>query len=289
MNAFTHPVLADELILLVGHGSREASGNAEIEAFAAQWRARRPDWHIATCFIEFADVLLDEGLHRAAQTASRVIVVPLILNAAGHVKMEIPQHIEAARRKFPATEFLYAPHLAACDPILVILKRNLHGAMAALDMPDPQTTGVILLGRGSSDRQANGEMAKMARWLLEESHHALVDLAFTGITFPRLESVVQRQVKLGMTQIVVLPYYLFTGTLIERIWRQIEHLRAQYPHVRFAASRYFGFETEIFELLETRVGELRAGTPQAAMPCDGCKFRDFAEAHGHGIHHHDHA
>ena len=43
----------------------------------------------------------------------------------------------------------------------------------------------------------------------------MVVIAFTGITYPRLERVVQRQVLLGMTQIVVLPYYLFTGTLIE--------------------------------------------------------------------------
>jgi sirohydrochlorin ferrochelatase len=45
------------------------------------------------------------------------------------------------------------------------LKRQLRRAMAALDMPDPTTTGVVLLGRGSSDRGANGDMAKMARWL----------------------------------------------------------------------------------------------------------------------------
>ena len=220
MNASLHPAHAapalDELILLVGHGSREPSGNAEIEAFAEQWRQRQPEWQIDTCFIEFADVLLDEGLHRAGRKARRVIVVPLILNAAGHVKMEIPQHIAEARHEFPQTEFIYAPHLTACDPILAILKRKLKQAMETLDMPDPITTGVIVLGRGSSDRQANGEMAKMARWLMEEGNHPLVDLAFTGITWPRLETAVQRQIKLGMKQVVVLPYYLFSGTLVER-------------------------------------------------------------------------
>jgi sirohydrochlorin cobaltochelatase len=50
----------------------------------------------------------------------------------------------------------------------------------------------------------------MARWLWEETQHELVDIAFTGITFPRLESAVQRQVKLGMTQICILPYYFLS-------------------------------------------------------------------------------
>jgi precorrin-8X/cobalt-precorrin-8 methylmutase len=59
------------------------------------------------------------------------------------------------------------------------------------------TTGVVLLGRGSSDAGANGELAKMARWVFEDNEHELVDLAFTGVTWPRLETVVQRQAKPG--------------------------------------------------------------------------------------------
>lgn len=277
----------NETILLVGHGSREPAGNREIEEFMRLWRARQPGWRIEVCFIEFADVLLDEGLDIAAANAGRVVVLPLILNAAGHVKMEIPGHIGAARVRHPDTEFVYAPHLGACDPILGILRRRLHQAMRALDMPDPRTTGVILLARGSSDRMANGEVAKMARWLWEEGEHELVDIAFTGITHPRLERVVQRQVRCGMTQIVVLPCYLFTGTLIRRIERQVEHLKTQYPHIRFARGEYFGFEEEIFQLVEQRVREARAGLNGALMPCDGCKVRALAADYDHGRRHDD--
>lgn len=281
--------MTTETILLVGHGSREKSGNEDIFAFAEQWRVRQPDWRIEVCFIEFSEITLSEGLRRAALGAHRVMVVPLILNAAGHVKMDIPQAMDEARGRFSQVQFLYAPHLTACDPILEVLKRRLKSAMQALDMPDPTTTGVVLLGRGSSDRQANGNMAKMARWLLEETDHELVDLAFTGITSPRLEKTVQRQSLLGMKQIVVLPYYLFNGVLVARITRQVENLKAQYPTLRFVATPYFGFEHEIFELLEQRVRALKRGAPAALMPCDGCKYRSFAQAQGMGGHHHDDA
>ncbi len=278
-----------ETILLVGHGSREKSGNDEIFAFAEQWRIRQPSWRIEVCFIEFSEITMSEGLRRAAVGSHRVLVVPLILNAAGHVKMDIPQAIDGARLKFPLVQFHYAPHLTACDPILEILRRRLKAAMQALDMPDPTTTGVVILGRGSSDRQANGDMAKMARWLMEETDHELVDLAFTGITYPRLEKAVQRQSLLGMKQVVVLPYYLFNGTLVERITKQVDNLKSQYPTVRFISTKYFGFEREIFELLEQRVNDMKRNAPAALMPCDGCKFRSFAEEHGMGGHHHDDA
>lgn len=275
-----------ETILLVGHGSRDpgGEGNREVELFAQLWRERQPDWDIQVCFIEFADLLVADGLTQAARDADRVIVVPLILNAAGHVKMELPEHLEAARAAFPDTAFVYVPHLGAEDTILNVLKRRLGQAMDELDRPDPQTTGVILLGRGSSDPMANGEVAKMARWLFEAGRHDLVDIAFTGVAFPRLEGVVQRQARLGMTQIVVLPYYLFTGTLIERIRRQVDHLRSQYPHLRLACADYFGFEPEIFDLVEQRVRDGRTGV--GTLPCDGCKYRELAHDAGHA-HQHD--
>ncbi len=276
-------------ILLVGHGSRNKDGNREIEAFATAWRAMNPQWHIETCFIEFADVLIGQGLDNAAKGADRVIVVPLILNAAGHVKMEIPHFIADGRKRHPTVEFIYARHLGATEPVLKILKRNLRKVMASMDMPDPKSTGVILLGRGSSDKVANGEVAKMARWLFEETDHELVDIAFTGITYPRLETAVKRQVQLGMTQVAILPYYLFTGTLIERIKRQVERLQTQYPQIAFSQGDYFGFEDEVYALLNERVIEASGDAENAdctMMECDGCLYRQEAEAEHH--HHHDH-
>jgi len=100
-----------------------------------------------------------------------------------------------------------------------------------------------------------------------------------------LESMVQRQVKLEMRQIVVLPYYLFTGTLIERIHRQIARLQSQYPHANFALANYLGFEDEIYALLERRIDEATNTQSPAMMECDGCKYREFAADHGH-VHHH---
>lgn len=282
----------DTAILLVGHGSRNREGNQEILHFAAQWRDRHPGWRIETCFIEHAEVLLDAGLDRAAHGARRVVTIPFILNAAGHVKMELPAAIERARQRHPGVAFACARHLGMGREIFSVLKGQLDRLLKQLDMPDPRTTGVVLLGRGSSDAGANGELAKMARWLFEDGDHELVDLAFTGVTWPRLETVVQRQARLGMTQICVVPVYLFTGVLMERIKAQVERLQRQYPQIAFALGTHFGFDKGIFDLLDAKVGgqELPEG---ALLECDGCKYRLAAEAehlhdHSHTHVHHSH-
>ncbi|NMQ30199.1 sirohydrochlorin chelatase [Candidatus Accumulibacter phosphatis] len=271
-------------VLLAAHGSRHPDGNDEIRRFAGEWQKRHPAWRIEVCFIEHADVLLADGLQRAAHGARQVLVVPLILNAAGHVKMELPAAMDAARAAYPQVSFHCARHLGMGREIFAVLQGQLARLMKSLAMPDPQTTGVVLLGRGSSDAGANGELAKLARWLFEDNEHELVDLAFTGVTWPRLETVVQRQVRLGMTQIAIVPVYLFNGVLIERINAQAERLRQQYPQIAFAAGSYFGFDPGIFDLLDARVSgrELPSG---ALLECDGCKYRQAAEAE----HLHDHS
>ena len=142
----------------------------------------------------------------------------------------------------------------------------------------------MLFRSGSSDAGANGELARMARWLFEANEHELVDLAFTGVTWPRLEAVVQRHVRLGMTQVCIVPVYLFTGVLMERIQAQVERLKQQYPQIAFALGSHFGFDKGVFDLLDARV----AGAGQAEgglLECDGCKYREAAEAE----HLHDHS
>ncbi|MBA3904191.1 MAG: cobalamin biosynthesis protein CbiX [Rhodocyclaceae bacterium] len=289
-------------LLLVGHGSRNKEGNKEIQHFAAEWRQRHPDWRIEVCFIEHADVLLTEGMDHAAKGAKRVLVLPFILNAAGHVKMELPAALNAARARHLAVEFLVTRHLGMGREIFAVLQGQLDRLMKSLAMPDPQTTGVILLGRGSSDDGANGELAKMARWIFEDNEHELVDLAFTSITWPRLETIVQRQARLGMTQVCIVPVYLFTGVLMERIKAQVERLKAQYPGIAFALGTHFGFDKGIFDLLDAKVAghELPEG---GLLECDGCGYRKAAEAehlhdhshtatgacrHAHEHHHHQH-
>ncbi|WP_295408190.1 sirohydrochlorin chelatase [uncultured Thiocystis sp.] len=274
----------DTVLLLVGHGSRFHGGNAELLRFAEQWRARHPGWRIETCFIEHDAVLLDTGLDQAARAARRVMVIPFILNAAGHVKMEIPAAIAEARARHPEVTFEMARHLGMGREILRVLEDRLDALTRSLDLPDPRTTGVILLGRGSSDAGANGELAKMTRWVFENRDHDLVDLAFTGIAWPRLETVVQRQARLGMTQIVIQPVYLFAGRLTERIQAQVDRLRVQYPRIALALGERFGFDEGIFELLDRRAMGSDS-TECGLLECDGCKYREAAAME----HHHDHS
>lgn len=81
---------------------------------------------------------------------------------------------------------------------------------------------------------------------------------------------------------------------MERIQAQVARLRSQHPQVAFALGSHFGFDKGVFDLLDARVAD--AGRPEGGLlECDGCKYRQAAEAehlHDHSHtgcdHHHDH-
>lgn len=258
-----------EVILLVAHGARDPGfeGNREVEACAELWRQRHPQTPIQVCWIEHAPVLLEEGLALAAEmldpAGGRLLVIPLILGAAGHVKGDIPEAVAIARERYPQHDIRCAQHLGATPHLLAALRLRLHQAMAELAMPDPRTTGVVLLARGASDMESTGEVAKMAHWLYETTHHELILPAFTGICFPRLEQVVQRLDALGASQIIVLPYYLFVGRLIKRIREQVQRLKVQYPIRVIHQADYIGAHEQLLDLLDQRLAECRPSSAAA--------------------------
>ena len=95
---------------------------------------------------------------------------------------------------------------------------------------------VLLVGRGSTDPDANAEVHKAARLLWEGRGYAGVETAFVSLAAPDVPSGLDRCVKLGARRIVVLPYFLFTGILPDRVRQQTRGLGGGAPGGRGAVA-----------------------------------------------------
>jgi sirohydrochlorin cobaltochelatase len=273
-------------IVLIGHGSRNPAGNDEFLAFCDRLAARRPERILVPCFIEFHDVLVADGIDRAvALGAGRIVAVPVILLAAGHVKIEIPEILAEARERHPGVEIAYARNIGVCDATVRMLIERV--AEADGDPPkDVENTGVLVLGRGSSDPDANGDIAKVARLFWEATPYDRVGYAFIGVTQPDLPTGVDRLIRLGVKAVVIAPYFLFTGVLMERIRDMTAEFEKRYPDARFTLAGYFEFHDLLLEVVEERIRTALEG--EAMMACDTCQYRIAATeaAAGHTHHHH---
>ena len=255
----------DPSLLVIGHGSRDPNGVAEYWRFV-DLVARTADVPVGGGFIELAEPDLDTAIDKlVADGAEHVVGVPLVLLGAGHMKVDGPAALERGRGRHPDVRFDYGRALGIHPLVLD----------AAADRIPRDSDAVVVVGRGSSDPDANADLYKISRLLQDATDVAIVEPAFVSLADPRVPVAIERCRRLGAAQVAVVPYLLFTGVLVERIGDQARADGATvHPHL--------GVDPRLVELVLERYREALDG--EARMNCDGCKYRLAAATH---VHDHD--
>lgn len=266
-------------ILFVGHGSRLAPGNEEIQRFVDQLRPQFDhEFIIETCFLELSRPSIPEGIEECInQGASEVHVIPIILLNAGHSKLHIPAEIQDAIEKYPDVKFTYGQTISVHPLIFDILVDRLKetGFDTSIKHDD---TAILLIGRGGSDADANSDFYKITRLLWEKLQVKWVESAFMGVTDPRVDEGIERCIRLGARKIVMLPYFLFTGVLIERMATMQARYREEYPEHEFILAEYFGYHPRLQDVLKERAIDAVEGRSNGEQVME--QYRAYIAEHG---------
>jgi len=256
-------------LLIVGHGSRSAAGVAEYWDLARVVGETDPDLDVGCGFIELAPPDLDTAVDRlVARGAESVVAVPLVLLGAGHMKDDGPAALHRGRHRHPGVTFAYARQLGIHPLVLAVAEDRIREAVGDAD---PAETAVVLVSRGSSDPDANADLYKVARLLWDSRGLGMVEAAFVSLAQPSVPAALERCRLLGATRIVVVPYFLFTGILVDRIVDQVAVWGAAHAGVDVRPGCHLGADPRIARLLLERYHEALAGG--AHMNCDLCVYR----------------
>jgi len=242
----------DRSVLILGHGSRRPRANAEFEALVARFRARRPGLDVGHAYIELAEPLLADGLAASARRARRVTVLPLFLFAAGHVKDDVPAALAEAARGLPQVRFEASPALGV-DPALVTTALERAGAAVPLRSDAAARTVLLAVGRGSSDPDANGDFCKLVRLVGEGGGFARAEPCFIAITGPGFEEAAARIALSRPERVLVLPYFLFEGVLVEELREKVARLAAAHPAIDVRLAEHLGPDERLLDVLEARL------------------------------------
>ena len=278
-------------LLMVGHGTRNPKGRQDLVDFATIYQQLDTSRPVIPCFLELTEPSIQAGVDRCVEQGyTDISVLPILLFAARHNKFDVTNELDRARERHPQVTFSYGRHFGITPSILDLWKARL----ALLDTPEhnPQgiareDTALLFIGRGSSDPDANGDVYKLARMMWEGSGYHTVETCFIGITHPRLEEGFRRARLYAPKRIVVLPYFMFTGVLMEKIERIAAEQQAAFPSAEVKLLPEMGIHPQLLQVLRDR--EIETQTGQVAMNCEACKFRLAATAeHGHSDHDHHH-
>jgi sirohydrochlorin cobaltochelatase len=276
-------------ILLCGHGSRDPEAGAEFQRLAAGLAGRLPEHRVSAAYLEFARPTIREGLERLRdEGAAAILAVPCMLFAAGHVKNDIPSELNSFAAANPEFDLAFARDLTIDAKLLHAAADRIKAALAGA----PASEALLLVvGRGTSDPDANANIAKLARLLSEGMGFGWSEIAFSGVAEPRVGPALDRAVRLGFPRIIVFPYFLFTGVLVKRIYAETDKAQERHPDVAMVKAEYLRDHPLVIEALADRVEEVGRG--DNAMNCQLCKYRErmlgYEEDHAQpqaGHHHH---
>ena len=249
-----------QALLVMAHGSRDADARNEYRRIHAALAERLAPTPVVFSVLEFPG---DDGLPSIVDGwkqcldagARRIVALPFFLFPAGHVREDLPAELRAAREEGGWAELELLPPLGAANELLEALETRAADAAG----PDaPTNTAVMLVGAGTSDPDANGDLCKAARlfWERRGDQYPLVEAAWVSLTRPSVADVIDRCVRLGAERIVALPYFLNTGVLLKRIDSRLAEAREAHPEMVITRGDHIGLHPSLIELLERRA---RAG------------------------------
>jgi sirohydrochlorin cobaltochelatase len=277
--------------LICGHGSRNRLAVAEFAALADKLRQRLNPVPLEYGYLEFARPILREGLDALRQRGvEHVLAVPAMLFAAGHAKNDIPSVLNTYAAE-TGLRIDYGRELGVDLAMIRAAGARIQAALDATDAPVARhDTLLVVVGRGSSDPDANSNVAKVTRLLVEGLGFGWGETLYSGVTFPLVEPGLRHLVRLGFRRIVVFPYFLFSGVLVSRIVQHSQLVAADHPEVEFVQASYLGDHPQVLQTFIQRVEEVLLG--ETAMNCGLCKYRDqvlgFEQEVGRAQHSHHH-
>ena len=261
-------------VMVCGHGSRNEDAVREFATVAEGLRGRLPQYPVDYGYLEFATPIIRTGLDNLRdQGVDRVLAVPGMLFAAGHAKNDIPSVLNAYAARQDGLTVEYGRELgvdlkmtrAAGDRIREVLDA------AGGDVPLHETL-LMVVGRGASDPDANSNVAKVMRMLWEGMGFGWGETCSSGVTFPLVEPGLEHAARLGYRRIVVFPYFLFTGVLVNRIYDYTDAVAARHPDIEFIKAPYLNNHPLVIDTFVDRVREILDGANN--MNCQMCKYRE---------------
>ncbi len=119
------------------------------------------------------------------------------------------------------------------------------------------TTGVLLFAHGSSVDEANRAVHELARQIQDAGPYTYVRATFLEQGQPDLGAAITHAVEAGLSQIIVIPYFLTMGIHLRRdLPNLLAHQRRKYPNLEIEVGQPLEGHPLMPSIILERVAEI---------------------------------
>ncbi|MEM6480980.1 MAG: sirohydrochlorin chelatase [Pseudomonadota bacterium] len=275
-------------IMICGHGSRSKSAEEEFGLLAKGLRARLPDVPVEYGFLEYSAPNIHMGLDALRDAdVDEIVAVPGMLFAATHAKNDIPSVLTTYGEKHAGLTMRYGRELGLHPQMIAAFEARILEALGKTHVHEGELydTMLIVVGRGTSDTMANAEAARLTRIVTENLGFGWSETVYSGVTFPSVGRGLEMALRLGYKRVVVAPYFLFSGRLIDRVYRYVDRVAQTSPDVEFLKAHYLSDQDHVIDTFLARIEETRAGQIDESVDLMA-SFRERLSRGEVDVHHH---
>lgn len=264
-------------LLVVGHGTRLASGARQLLELATQIRQLAPEVPIEASFLELCEPTIADGVvSLQRQGVRQLMVIPVLLFDAAHAQSDIPDAVRKAVAERGMTVISQTTPLGNNAATIELSERRFMEALRCQHPKGcleagacPQTAecienrgenqnighseinggkiGLAMIGRGSSDPFAISQMKSFTAHRLAQSKVpiAWAETGFFAGSDLTVDDVLLHALGSGCETIVVQPHLLFEGELVQQLRQKVAEYQQSSPKQRWLVPPTLGADPHL--------------------------------------------
>lgn len=236
-------------ILYVFHGSQKEEKNSAAMAFIETLKQRLgKDLLQKTAFLEnHPDTILKQSEVLIAKGADHLIIVPVLLFAAKHALVDIPEEAAEVRKKHPDVQIVQAETFGHRSGSRAVLQERF--SQVKEEYPSKALTGILLAHGTKRTEEPQRTLEEIAAEIQKAVGFPIKAVILKGHGDYTAEI---QQAMDGSSQLVIVPFFLFDGHLIHLLKK---NLSETFPGQEFIITPTLEFDHRILADLEKIVKE----------------------------------
>lgn len=207
-------------ILVVGHGTRDLPGQAQMRMLACQIACCLEPWPTELGFLELAEPTIEEGVKQLASIGvKRLVCVPVLLFRAGHAERDIPIAVGSAALATGIEVAAHTPPLELQPTVVHLSAERFQEALrnGGCSQIPLSKVALGLIARGSSSATAAQAMERFSQIRHEIVQVGRYRVGYVAVRRPNVDETLDWLASTDAEVLVVQPHLLFEGEVYQSL------------------------------------------------------------------------